>query len=60
MHIGDVQLVKAIMAERMEEAERYRRSAVARRPRPTRPRTRRFARLRQSIHAPHVVRHRPV
>lgn len=60
MHIGDVQLVKAIMAERMEEADHYRRHAGTRRPRPSRPRVRRFAQLRHSIHLPHVVRHRPV
>lgn len=59
MYIGDVQLVKAIMAERMEEADNYRRSSVARR-RPARTRTRQFGTLRQHIHVPHLVRHRAV
>ncbi len=60
MYVGDVYLAKAIMAERMAEAERYRRSAPVRRPRQARPGTHRIARLRHRIHVPHVVRHRPV
>ncbi len=60
MYVGDVLLAKAMMAERMEEAERYRRSAATRQLRPTRPRTRWVGGLRQHIHLPHVVRHHPV
>ena len=59
MHYGDIYLAKAIMAERLEEAERYRRAAEAPRSRPARPRTGRVFRLRQRMHAPHILRHRP-
>ncbi len=60
MHYGDIELAKAIMAERMAEAERYRRTAGRRRSRAARPRGPRLFRLSSRVHAPRVFRHRPV
>jgi hypothetical protein len=60
MHYGDVYLAKAIMAERMEEADAYRRSTAVRRSRPPRPRAGWTLRWRPRLHAPASLRQRPL